>query len=62
MPSEHKAVSELATSATATARSARLSVLKNSRRARPSRSRSRSRQFGHGLIMQKQYGYYEATV
>ena len=48
----YKAVSELATLATATARSARLSVLRNSRRARPSRSCSRSRHFGHGLSTQ----------
>ena len=45
-----KAVSETTTSATATSRSARLPVLKNSRRARSSRSCSRSRRFGHGLI------------
>ena len=44
-----KAVSETTTSATATSRSARLPVLKNSRRARSSRSCSRSRRFGHGL-------------
>ena len=45
----NKAVSETTTSATATSRSARLPVLKNSRRARSSRSCSRSRRFGHGL-------------
>ena len=44
-----KAVSETTTSATATSRSARLPVLMNSRRARSSRSCSRSRRFGHGL-------------